>query len=105
MLVRVNHMPLLSLLLCRGRVAPLFHPGLSEGCIGCVTCSILQCIYRLVFMFSFLPAFLFLDLSECGRLLCPVRVDEPGICVASGSTLLHFLGFYCLPLLRGGKRT
>jgi len=105
MLVRVCRMPLLSFLLCQSRAAPLLRLGFSGGCIGYVSCSVLQCIYPRVLMSSFLPTVLFLGLSMFGRLLCPVRVNELGICVVSESTLLRFLGSYYLPLLRGGKRT
>jgi len=103
--VRVYHMPSLSLLICRGRTAPLLRLGSSGECIGYVSCSVLRYICPRVVMSSSLPTVLFLGLIVLGRLLCPVHASQPGIFVVFGSILLRFLASRCLPLLRGGNRT
>jgi len=100
--VRVYHMPSLSLLICRGRTAPLLRLGSPGGCIGYASCSVLRCICPRVVMSSSLPTVPFLGLFVLRRLLCPVRAGEPGICVVFGSILLRFLLSRCLPVLKGG---
>jgi len=39
-------MPTLSLLICRGKIAPLLRLDSSGGCIGYVSCSVLQYIFN-----------------------------------------------------------